>query len=103
MIEIEWTSSAIRDVRVLRNYIAYDSEYYAERFTQKIVDAVGKLASFPLMERHMPEAGDDSIREILLQKYRIIYRIEPSQISVLMVVYGGRDLDLITPLPWESI
>jgi toxin ParE1/3/4 len=103
MINIEWTRSAIHDVRVLRNYIAYDSEAYADRFAQKIIDAVEKLQRFPMMGRRMPEASDEAIREILFQKYRIIYRVEPSRVLVLMVVYGGRDISDITPKAWEII
>jgi len=103
MMKIEWTRSAISDVRVLRDYIAHDSEAYADRFAQKIVEAVESAAAFPLMGRRMPEADDDAVREILFQKYRIIYQAEPTRILVLMVVYGGRDLTQITPKPWESL
>jgi toxin ParE1/3/4 len=103
MIKLEWTRSAIRDVRALRSYIAYDSEAYAERFSQRIIEAVEKLEQFPLMGRFMPEAHDAAIREILFQKYRIIYRIEPSRVLILMVVYGGRDISELTPKPWEAL
>lgn len=34
MTKIEWTRSAIRDVRTLRDYIAQDSDAYADRFAQ---------------------------------------------------------------------
>ena len=40
MTKIEWTRSAISDVRALRDYIAHDSEAYADRFAEKIVEAV---------------------------------------------------------------
>jgi toxin ParE1/3/4 len=102
-MKIEWTRSAISDVRALRDYIAHDSEAYAERFAQKIVEAAESAGAFPLMGRQMPEADDDAVREILFQKYRIIYRVEPTRILVLMVIYGGRDLTQITPKPWESL
>jgi addiction module RelE/StbE family toxin len=103
MMKIEWTRSAIRDVRALRDYIAFDSAAYADRFAQKIVEAVESASAFPLMGRQMPEAESDAVREILFQKYRIIYRVEPTRILVLMVIYGGRDLSQITPKPWESL
>ena len=102
-MNIEWTRSAIHDVRVVRNYLAYDSEAYADRFAQKMIEAVEKLGRFPQLGRHMPEAQDEGIREILFQKYRIIYRVEPSRVLILMVVHGGRDLSDLTPKPWESL
>jgi toxin ParE1/3/4 len=103
MMKIEWTRSATGDVRALRDYIAHDSEAYADRFAQKIVEAVESAATFPLMGRQMPEADNDAVREIIFQKYRVIYRVEPTRILVLMVIYGGRDLTRLTPKPWESL
>ena len=103
MTEIEWTRSAITDVRSLRDYIARDSEAYADRFVQRIVEAVERVALFPLMGRRVPEAQDDAIREIIFQKYRSMYRIEPTRIVILTVIYGGRDLSLVTPEPWEIL
>ena len=101
-MKIEWSRSAIADVRALRDFIAHDSEAYAERLVQRIAEAVERAAAFPLMGRQMPEADIDEVREILFQKYRIVYRVEPARILVLMVIYGGRDLAQITPKPWEA-
>ena len=40
----------------------------------------------------MPEAANPSIREIIYQGYRIIYRLSPDTIEIVMVVHGSRDL-----------
>ncbi len=98
---IEWTRSAVRDVRNLRNYIAQDSEAYAERFVQKIIEAVEKASAFPRIGRKVPEADEEDIREVLFGNYRIFYRIEESRILVLMVIHGARDLTQFAPKPWE--
>jgi len=101
MKKIEWTRSAVSDVRGLRHYIAQDSEAYADRFVQRIMEAVEKAALFPLLGRRVPEADDDTIREILFRRYRIMYRVEADRILVLMVIHGARDLGQVTPQPWE--
>ncbi len=98
---LEWTRSAIRDVQNLRNYIALDSAAYAERFVQKIIEAVEKAAVFPRVGRKVPEADEENIREILYGNYRIFYRIDESRILVLMVIHGARDLTQLAPKPWE--
>jgi plasmid stabilization system protein ParE len=103
MTTIEWTRSAISDSRSLRDYIAKDSRAYADRFVQRIIEAVEVTAAFPLLGRKVPEANDDSIREILFHKYRIIYRVDPSRVLVLMVVHGGRDLTQLNEKPWEML
>ncbi len=101
MTKIEWTRSALSDARNLRNYIAKDSEAYADRFAQRIIETVERAAQFPLLGRKVPEADDDSVREILFRKYRIMYRVEPDRILVLMVIHGARDLSQAAPGPWE--
>ncbi len=43
-MKIEWTKSAELDIEDIRNYIGRDSEYYANRFIGKIIEATGNLA-----------------------------------------------------------
>ena len=40
----------------------------------------------------MPEAMDPSIREIIYQGYRIIYRLRAGMVEIVMVVQGSRRL-----------
>jgi toxin ParE1/3/4 len=101
MTKIEWTRSSIGDVRSLRDYIARDSEVYAERFAQRIIEAAEKAGAFPRMGRKVTEADQENIREIVFGNYRIIYRAEESRVLILMVIHGARDLSQITPKPWE--
>jgi plasmid stabilization system protein ParE len=68
MKKIEWTRSALGDARNLRDYIARDSEAYADRFVERIIGAVEKVAAFPLIGRQVPEADDETMREILYSK-----------------------------------
>ena len=101
MKKIEWTRSALRDATNLRDYIARDSEAYADRFVERMIEAVEKAAAFPLIGRQVPEADDETIREILYRKYRVVYRVEPGRVLVLMVIHGARDLKRATPEAWE--
>lgn len=103
MRKIEWTLSAVSDVKGLRDYIARDSLAYSERFVQRLIEVIENRASYPMTGRKMPEARDDNVREIVFHKYRIIYRIETSRILVLMVIHGSRDLAQVEPKPWEVV
>jgi plasmid stabilization system protein ParE len=58
-------------------------------------------AAFPLIGRQVPEADDETMREILYSKYRIVYRVEPDRILILMVIHGARDLAQVDLKPWE--
>ena len=72
-MKVEWAEPAVRDMESIRDYIRRDSEHYAARFVEKIVDAVENLRLFPMMGRCVPEAEEENIREILFYNYRIIY------------------------------
>jgi toxin ParE1/3/4 len=92
---------AIESLRNLHGYIAKDSEIYASNFVQRIVLAVEKLTNFPRLGRVVPEADEETIRELLYQNYRIIYRIKGERVEILTVVQGSRDLSSFRPAPWE--
>ena len=101
-MKIEWTEPAISDLDNLREYIARDSEYYADLFVEKIIAAVENIEEFPEIGRIVPEAEERNIREILFHNYRIVYRIEAERILILMVIPGSRDLTRKKPR-WEII
>ena len=102
-MKIEWTEPALLDLENIRDYIRRDSEYYAARFAEKIIEAVESLEKFPEMGRAVPEVEEESIRELLLHNYRIIYRVEADRILVLTVIHGARDLSQRKPKPWNIV
>jgi toxin ParE1/3/4 len=53
------------------------------------------------MGRRVPEAGDETIREIIFSGYRIVDRLNAGLIQIISVLHGSRDLSGMTPKPWE--
>jgi toxin ParE1/3/4 len=102
-MKIEWTEPAVLDLEDIRNYISRDSEYYAARFVEKIIEPVEGLEKLPKMGRFVPEAEGQNIREVLLHNYRIIYRVETECILVLSIIHGARDLRQRRPKPWDIV
>jgi len=100
-MKILWTEPAIEDLRNLHGYIARDSEIYANSFVQRIILAVEKLTDFPRLGRAVPEADQETIRELLYHNYRIIYRIKSELIEILTVIHGRRDLGSFKPAPGD--
>jgi toxin ParE1/3/4 len=100
-MKIRWSEPAIESLRNLHDYIAKDSEIYASSFVQRIILATEKLTNFPRLGRVVPEADEETIRELLYQNYRIIYRIKGEQVGILTVIQGSRDLGSFRPAPWE--
>lgn len=89
-MKIEWTDPAVSD-----------SEENAIRFIGRLIESVEKISAFPQRGRRVPEAGDESIREIIFHGYRIVYRLNPELIQIISVLHGSRDLSGMIPRPWE--
>jgi addiction module RelE/StbE family toxin len=100
-MKIVWTEPAVEDLRELHAYIARDSEMYASGFVERIILAVERLVDHPKIGRVVPETNDENVRELLFQRYRIIYRVTNDRIEMLSVIHGARDLGEFKPGPWE--
>ena len=94
-ITILVTESAYSDLEDIELYISQDSTLIARRFINKIFDKIDQLYLYPKSGKIVSELMRDDIRELLLNKYRIIYRIaDQSTINILRVVHGSRLLDI---------
>ena len=90
MTSIVWTPQAIADVEGIRAYIARDSVRYAAFIAEQIVEAVDRLAAFPLSGRVAPELRQKTVREVIYGNYRIVYRVTEPAVQVLTVFHASR-------------
>ena len=102
-MRIDWAEPAVRDLEDIHNYIARDSEYYASRFVERLLEAVEKLARFPKVGRVVPEVALPGIRELLFDTYRIVYRVERSRVLVVAVIHGARDWSRTDVEAWRIL
>ena len=84
---------ALEDIEAIGEFIARDSEFYAESTVQKIFEASQLLIQHPQLGRVIPEIGNESIRELFVFQYRVIYEIKPKEIHILTVIHGKRLFD----------
>jgi len=101
-MRIEWSDFARDDLDDLVEYINKDSALYARQFGEKVVLATRRLANFPESGRRIPEADNNSLREIIVQGYRVMYRFEADVVLILAVMHGSRDLTNPKQKPWEN-
>ncbi|NCO68040.1 MAG: type II toxin-antitoxin system RelE/ParE family toxin [Nitrospirae bacterium CG_4_10_14_0_8_um_filter_41_23] len=92
---VEWTGPAKQDLKLVHDYIARDSKFYAEKVSLEIIEKSEKLNIFPEIGRIVPEIGDPKIRELLIYSYRLIYEIFPDKIAILALIHGKRDFSKI--------
>jgi len=102
MMKVIWSDGALRDLEHIRDYIAQDNPAYANVFVERLLKTTRHLPQFPQSGRLMPEAKAPNIREVLYQGYRIVYRLSPELIEVVMAVHGSRNLSGQENNPWDS-
>ena len=90
--KIIWTEVAWTDVENAADFIFRDSPYYAAALVREAKEASRALRRFVMRGRIVPEVGDKSIREIMVQNYRLLYRVEKSRVVILAFIHGARDL-----------
>ena len=95
MVKISLASSAYDDVDSIIDYIAKDSVRYAQEFADRIFDRIEQLKTHPHSGRVVPEFDNRELRELILSKYRIVYRIySKEEIVILRIIHGSKLLEM---------
>ena len=95
MVQLNWTERAKEDIKSIAEYISNDSIYYAEKQVERFYQAVEILQAQPHVGRPVPEYELDALRQILVGKYRIIYKVvSAKQLDIITVHHSARLLNL---------
>ena len=90
-----WTESAAKDLEEIVSFISEDSPANARSVFHRIRKRAQTLRSLPDRGRYLPELLDFGLRtwrELVVDPYRLIYRIEGTTVFVNAVLDGRRDL-----------
>jgi len=90
MSNVIWAQTALDDLAAIKEYIARDSIYYADKFVDDAFDATDNLENFPEMGRVVPERNDPSVREIIFGSYRIMYKVDGNNCYITTIIHGKR-------------
>jgi toxin ParE1/3/4 len=93
-MKIIWSPLAIDRVSEIAEYIALDKPAAADNWINTLFSKVGQLMLSPKSGRVVPEIGDEQFRELIYGNYRILYRIEKKQVSILTVRHGKQILPI---------
>ncbi len=93
-MKIIWSPLAIDRASEIAEYIAQDKPSAAEKWIKRVFSKVEQLKSSPEIGRVVPEIRNDQFRELIYGNYRIIYRIEKKQISILTIRHGKQILPI---------
>jgi len=93
-MRIVWSPLAIDRASEIAEYIAQDKPSAAEKWIATVFEKVDQLSASPEIGRIVPEIRNDQFRELIYGNYRIIYRIEKSQTSILSIRHGNQMLPI---------
>jgi plasmid stabilization system protein ParE len=90
--EVVWTSPAWEDLEAAAAYVARDSEFYAATLVREARDAALSLAQLADRGQVVPEFADESIRELLVKPYRLVYKLTEERVFIVAFIHGAQRL-----------
>jgi toxin ParE1/3/4 len=91
-MNVHWTEPALDDLRAIEGYIGRHSIQYARGMIERIFSRSAQLGYQPNFGAVVPGYEHKSLREVLAEPYRIIYRVFDDQVDVVAVVHAARRL-----------
>ena len=92
---ISFSGSAIEDIDGIRRwYLDQQVPETGERLVGEIISSVERLSDLPESGRIVPEFGVSHLREIILPPFRIVYRLDKTQVRVVRVWRSERLLKM---------
>jgi plasmid stabilization system protein ParE len=74
------------------SYAAQHSRPAAERLLVEALEAASSLDIHSERGRVVSELQQPNIRQLLVQRYRLLYEVTPAEVQILAFVHGARDL-----------
>ena len=92
MSEITWSKLALDDLDSIHDYIAKESPFYAQKTIEEFIERVSVLATHPEIGLEVPEYVRKDVRELNEGNYRIFYKINKNNISIIRVHHAARNI-----------
>ncbi|MGE3911284.1 MAG: type II toxin-antitoxin system RelE/ParE family toxin [Chloroflexota bacterium] len=81
MAAVVWLPAAYDDLDDIRRYVTPDRPEAAGQIAVRIVQATRRLSVFPHSGRVVPELERSDIREVIVDRYRIVYSVSGDEFS----------------------
>jgi plasmid stabilization system protein ParE len=92
-VKVVWSPRALQNVIAIADHIGADRPATAARWVERVFELAETLSVQPLRGRPVSEAPRGATRELFLNGFRLVYRVEAQEIRVLTVRHGRRRID----------
>jgi addiction module RelE/StbE family toxin len=93
MAEIVWTEEALSDLEAIGAYFERTSPQYASAVVGRLYSSVEQLVEYPKIGRKVPEIDHESLRELIVEDYRIVYQLQEERIEIVTVLHSRQDIE----------
>jgi toxin ParE1/3/4 len=94
--KVLWTFAANQDLKSIVDFIARDNPTAARLILDSLRKRADTLKTFPERGRVVPELAHVGLyiyRELLVNPWRLVYRVSNAMVYVMMVIDGRRNVE----------
>jgi toxin ParE1/3/4 len=84
-MRIDYTKEAKQELLSIRDFISESSPFNAIEYTQDLVKRINGMLEFPYIGKVNRTFSQQNIRDLFIDGYKIIYKIENERIVVLIL------------------
>jgi len=88
-IKLIWSPRSLMKFEQIGEYIAKDGPECARIFVDRLIESTERLRAFPLSGQVVKE--HPAFRQLVVQGYRIIYRVQSKAVEIVTVVSPKED------------
>lgn len=89
-MRVEFTTEARARLAAIEDHVAAHSPVAAERLVERLIRAAQSLATLSNRGRPVPERPGGGLRELIVGKFRVVYRVRSERVEILTVFEGHR-------------
>lgn len=97
-MRIEYSKEAKDELLNIRNFIAQSSQFNSIEYTQELVGRINGMLEFPYIGKINRTFGQKDIRDLFVDGYKIIYKIQIDVIIILVlykyVQFNEKQIDI---------
>ena len=91
--QVIWSPEAEQQLDDYAGFISKDSPSYAETFVAMILEKADSLELFSDRGRLVPELPMLEVRELIIDSYRLVYKVKDDQVTIATVMHAKQDFD----------
>ena len=89
-MKVVWTNESLNRLIEIEDFIAEENPNKAIEFINFLIEKTGIITENPKIGRIVPESSNPVLRELIVKKYRIVYRIAKAKIEILTIFESHR-------------